>query len=397
MTTKNLVDNADCFSEFLDMASSSAVGEYEDCRTLMADGEMSESDCEDVLYSAVDQGTRDWFEDCQAGRTNNAEEATPPVGTVDIAALAEFLGVMTDAATDPIGFAKELNDKITEVQKSLGVEPAVVTEEEIVEEAAVGNTTDCTDLISARREAYDDCINAGGNDPECEEMVSTDYDAMIGDCFTEQGISDPAWNAIMDEDTYENVQDCLQSHDDEYQQLTCLQEWGYDNLTDAMTDVVMFERGNNSKQLAENKSKDYWEGYTESDCRDLDKPQDRDDCMDTILEKIREEEDKKFEGWEDPAREKSSWFGLWGKDGKAVHQEAIANSVKSLLSKKVALAKRLTVNCSCSITRKKMIDNLVKKPVTELQELLTMIPVRNRHSRGFFDTLPDDAEMLATP
>ena len=47
------------------------------------------------------------------------EEPTEPAG-VDIAALADFLGITADPASDPLGFVKELQDKITEIQSKLG-------------------------------------------------------------------------------------------------------------------------------------------------------------------------------------------------------------------------------------------------------------------------------------
>lgn len=49
------------------------------------------------------------------------EEVAPGV---DIAALAEFLGVTTDAASDPVGFIKELQAAVAEIQKKLSAGPA---------------------------------------------------------------------------------------------------------------------------------------------------------------------------------------------------------------------------------------------------------------------------------
>lgn len=74
------------------------------------------------------------------GAAANEGETEGEVAGVDIAALAEFLGVTSDAAADPVAFISELKGKVSEVLDRLGgdgatpaPEPAAAAEEPPVE------------------------------------------------------------------------------------------------------------------------------------------------------------------------------------------------------------------------------------------------------------------------
>lgn len=59
------------------------------------------------------------------------QEGEAEAAGVDIAALAEFLGIATDPAADPVGFVAELKTKLDEVSAKLGMAEAPAAEEPV--------------------------------------------------------------------------------------------------------------------------------------------------------------------------------------------------------------------------------------------------------------------------